>query len=176
MLVSTNATQTVVGDGVAGGGYQLSDAEYDRITGAGVISVGTDAALGANPQMIIGDLSVDATNGGNEFGTEYQFSTYDVDDESGGVGSIRVVGEMVFTNAENDDVFLTTGTFELDAETGLLSLTGSGTDPAGSLQIEASHIHVAEGSKSSTSWRRTRNMTAIRTTSTRRPAYSGPKG
>ena len=30
-LVSTNATQTVVGDGVAGGGYQLSDAEYDRL-------------------------------------------------------------------------------------------------------------------------------------------------
>ena len=63
--------------------------------------------------------------------------------------SIRVVGDMAFTNMSGiefiHDVGFTTGTFELDAALGSISLTGSGTELGGELGIQAAHIHVAEG-------------------------------
>ena len=139
-LTSTNATRTIIGDGVDLSGYHLSDAEYNRLSG-GVISVATDQSLGANPQMIIGDLTVQ----GSGEGTEYSFATSDSDNQNW-VGSIRVVGDLVFNGMTDfDDVFFTTDRFELDAATGQLALNGNGTDLAGSLSIEANHIHVASG-------------------------------
>ena len=146
-LASTNATRTIVGDGVTGGGYQLSNAEYNRIhSSGGEIEVGVNGSLGGALNMIVGDLSVDAAQSG---AGEYEFATYQTDSEEGS-GSIRVVGDMAFTNMGDiefdNEVSFTTRTFQLDAATGSLFLTGSGTDLAGSLDIAANNIHVAEGS------------------------------
>jgi filamentous hemagglutinin family protein len=146
-LASTNATRTIIGDGVAGTGYLLSNAEYNRIhSNGGEIEVGVNGSLGGTLNMIIGDLSVDATQSGGE---EYEFATYQTDSEEGS-GSIRVVGDMAFTNMGgievDNEVSFTTGTFQLDAATGSLFLTGSGSDLAGSLDVAANNIHVAEGS------------------------------
>lgn len=146
-LASTNATRTIVGDGVTGGGYQLSNAEYNRIhSSGGEIEVGVNGSLGGALNMIVGDLSVDAAQSG---AGEYEFATYQTDSEEGS-GSIRVVGDMAFTNMGDiefdNEVSFTTRTFQLDAATGSLFLTGSGSDLAGSLDIAANNIHVAEGS------------------------------
>ena len=138
-LVSTNAQQTVVGDGVGLPGYNLSDAEYDRID-ASLIHVAADASQGANPLMFIGDLSVQHAGEGGE----YSFSTGEGDIETGS-GRIRVVGDALFSNMELSDVYFTTGTFQLDAATATLALTGTGSELAGELGIEASNIHVASG-------------------------------
>lgn len=141
-LISTNATQTVVGDGVAGGGYQLSDAEYDRLN-ANDINVIADSGLGAAPLMLIGNLSVDAS--GIEGSADYEFITGDSETESAG-GSIRILGEAVFTGMDGDDaVGFTTGTFELDADSGLLSLENAPGTLGGTLFLNAARIHVASG-------------------------------
>jgi filamentous hemagglutinin family protein len=141
-LISTNATQTVVGDGVGGGGYQLSDAEFDRLSSSS-IDVIADAALGAAPLMRIGDLSVDASGG--DGGTAYEFATFDSESESV-TGSIRILGEALFTGMGVDDgVTFTTNRFELDAATGLLSLENGPGTLGGTLFLDAAHIHVASG-------------------------------
>ena len=141
-LISTNANRTVVGDGVAGGGYQLSDAEYDRLH-SNDINVIADSALGAAPLMLIGDLSVDGSDG--EAIHDYEFITGDSESESA-LGSIRILGDMVFTNMGTvQSVGFTTGTFELDAETGLLSLESAPGVLGGELFLNAAHVHVASG-------------------------------
>jgi hypothetical protein len=142
-LTSTNASATIIGDGVNETGYHLSDAEYDRLQAPGEIEVGADVELGAAPRMIFGDLSVVSAEGGQE----YEFATYGGDSENPGVGSMRIVGEVTFSGMGTADyVSFSTGTFELDADTGLLQLTGSGNALGGHAEIAATHVHVASGS------------------------------
>jgi len=139
-LTSINASQTVVGDGVGGGGYQLSDAEYDRLH-SNDITVIADAGLGAAPRMLIGDLSVDGS--ADETLHDYEFITADSETESA-TGSIRIVGDMIFSNMGTEQsVGFTTGTFELDAGTGLLSLENGPGTLGGQLYINAARVHVA---------------------------------
>jgi hypothetical protein len=141
-LVSINGAQTVVGDGVGGGGYQLSDAEYDRLH-SNDINVIADTALGAAPNMLIGDLTVDGSDG--EAIHDYEFVTYDSEGEVP-TGSIRVVGDAVFSNMGTEQsVTFTTNTFELDAATGQLSLEQGPGVLGGQLFLDAAHIHVASG-------------------------------
>ena len=141
-LVSTNATRTIVGDGFDLSGYELSDAEYDRLN-ANDINVIADTSLGAAPLMLIGDLSVDASDG--EGINEYEFRTYDGESETG-EGSIRILGDMALTGmGSGDAVSFTTGIFELDAATGLLRLESSPGTLGGNLEIIADRIHVASG-------------------------------
>ncbi|QDP19651.1 beta strand repeat-containing protein [Sphingomonas xanthus] len=141
-LVSTNGTRTVIGDGTGLSGYNLSNAEYNLIS-ADDINVTADSALGAAPTMIIGDLNV-AIPGSSE-GVEYDFTTWNSQTETG-EGSIRIVGDMLFTGmGEFDVIDFTTGRFELDAETGTLALTGAGNALAGTVEIYASNIHIASG-------------------------------
>ena len=142
-LFSTNPNATIIGDGVNETGYHLSDAEYDRLHADGEIEVGADVALGAAPRMIFGDLSVVSADGGQE----YEFATFEGDSENPGIGSMRILGEVTFTGMGTADyVSFSTGTFELDAETGLLELTGSGSSLGGTAEIAATHIHIASGS------------------------------
>jgi len=142
-LLSTNATQTVVGDGVSGGGYQLSNAEYSRLH-SNDINVVADTALGAAPKMLIGDLTVDGSD--SEAIHDYEFVVWDGESEVPS-GSIRVVGDAVFTNMGTaQSVTFTTNRFELDAATGLLSLEQGPGVLGGQLFLDAAHIHVASGS------------------------------
>ncbi|MBA4355419.1 MAG: hypothetical protein C0409_12080, partial [Novosphingobium sp.] len=61
-------------------------------------------------------------------------------------GGIRVVGNVTGTGfAQTNIVEFTTGRFELDAATGSLSLTQSGTALGGTVEIAANNIHIASG-------------------------------
>ena len=141
-LVSSNATQTLIGDGLTGTGYQLSDAEFDRLQFA-LLQIGADTSQGAADEVLIGDLSY--TRPDQQQAVEIDFLTGASDGEIAS-GSIRVTGEATFSNLDEDSVvYFGTDTFELDAATGSLSLYGAGTELGGTLILEADRVWVASG-------------------------------
>ncbi len=144
--VSTDGP-ALIGDGLTGDGYALSNAEFGRISGGDItIAVG---GSGGDADTLIGDLTltgplagsnVESSDGGVHFIT-LQEDGLALD------GTLRIVGDVVATGfgAENYLAFYTQN-FELDAATGSISITGSGNALAGILELYASRIHVAEGS------------------------------
>ena len=147
-LISTNGTQTQIGDGLSGNGYQLSNAEFGRLSSGSLQIIGR-ADASASVDMLIGDLSVTGPLAGSTIDDPngfVDFITADFQNESIG-GEIRVVGELRATGfLDTNTIDFTTGRFELDAETGLIQITGNTTnDLSGELFIEADRIHVASG-------------------------------
>ncbi len=141
-LVSRNATQTVVGDGVSGGGYTLSDAEFDRIHTP--LSVVADTTYGAAAKMLIGNLTA-TVSGSSQTGYDYEFATAN-GTSSTSVGSIKVLGNVTFTGLSlTDEVAFRTNQFELDAATGSVSLFSQGTTLGGVLGLYAPKVWVASG-------------------------------
>ena len=139
-LVSRNSTQTVIGDGVTGGGYQLSDAEFDRIHTP--LSVVADTTYGAAAKMLIGNLSATVT-GTSQTGYNYLFATVNGTSATS-VGSIRVVGNAGFSGLGlNDNVVLRSNLIEVDAVNGSINLLGQGTTLGGVLGLYAPKIWVA---------------------------------
>ncbi|MGV3511849.1 MAG: hypothetical protein ACO1OX_07570 [Novosphingobium sp.] len=153
-LISTSATTMLIGDGLTGSGYALSNAEI------GLVSTGELVIAAANQQanatdMLIGNLSlvaggtVGATNAAGVTG-RIIFATGDLQTETPG-GAIRVTGAINGTGFGQGNVLeFTTGRFELDAATGSVSLTSapqSGATAAlgGIVEINADNIHVAAG-------------------------------
>lgn len=141
-LISRNATQTVVGDGAPGGGYQLSDAEADRIqTGFSVVA---DTSYGAAAKMLIGDLTI-AAAGASQNSYNYEFATAN-GTSSTSVGTVKVVGDATFTGlGANDEVTFRGNLFELDAANGSVNLFGQGTTLGGILGLYAPKVWVASG-------------------------------
>ncbi|WP_309601556.1 hypothetical protein [Sphingomonas sp.] len=141
-LVSRNATQTVVGDGVTGAGYLLSDAEFDRIHTP--LSVVADVSYGAAARMLIGDLTA-TVSGVSQTGYDYLFATRNGNSATS-VGSIKVLGDVTFTGLSlTDEVTFQSNRFELDAATGSINLFGSGTTLGGILGLYAPNVWVASG-------------------------------
>ena len=136
----------LIGDGLTGTGYALSNAEFGRISGGTItIAVGGN---GGDADTLIGDLTItgplagsniESSTGGVEFVTLHE-------DGAAFDGTLRVVGDIVATGfgAENYLGFYTQN-FELDTATGSIAITSSGNALAGILEIYASRIHVAEG-------------------------------
>jgi filamentous hemagglutinin family protein len=146
-LVSTNATQALIGDGLTGTGYALTSAEFGRLS-AGSVQIDARGDASAAIDMLIGDLSITGPLAGSTIDDplgSVVFATGDPITEIAG-GVIRVVGDVnaagfTVTNA----LEFYTGRFELDAATGSVNILGSGTDLGGELYIEADRIHVASG-------------------------------
>jgi hypothetical protein len=127
---------------VTGSGYQLSDAEADRIhTGFSVIA---DTSLGAAAKMLIGDLTI-TVPGVTENQYDYEFATQN-GDSSTSVGTVKVVGDVTFTGLSlSDEVAFRGNLFELDAATGSVNLFGTGTTLGGILGLYAPKVWVASG-------------------------------
>lgn len=146
-----NAVRTsggaLIGDGLTGTGYALSNAEFGRISGGEIQIVA--GGFGGNANMVIGDLTItgplagsniESNDGGLEFIT-LQANGAALD------GTLRVAGDVMVTGLGADNYLgFYTQNFELDAATGTISLTGNAGALAGTLEIYASRIHVAEGS------------------------------
>jgi hypothetical protein len=143
-LVSKNATRTVVGDGVNLAGYDVSGAEFNKLS-ANDITIIADTSEGAAPTMFIGSLNANA--GGFPDGIDYEFLTGNGDTEVA-AGTIRVVGNAVFTGMTSADhsVNFSTDLFQLVTEIGSVSLFSSGSSLGGVLGISANQVHVASGS------------------------------
>jgi len=147
-LVSTSTAPALIGDGLTGTGYALSQAEWSRINSGSLTVVAIDQA--ANPvDMFIGNLAmtgplagstIDDPNGSVVFGTGTLGAAGPV--QSGG---IRVDGNLSGTGfAATNSLEFYTGTFELNASTGSVRLTGTNGALSGTVLIDASHIHIAD--------------------------------
>ena len=147
-LISTNGTQALIGDGVSGPGYALSNAEFGRISGYEVeILARGDASAAID--MLIGDLTVTGPLAGSTVeGSDLVFATGSLGEEPTASGVIRVVGDINATGFAADadqSIDFHTGRFELDAATGSISIVSSGTTLGGEIGLYADRIHVAEG-------------------------------
>jgi hypothetical protein len=150
-LITLNAVSTngpaLIGDGLSGTGYALSNAEFGRVSG-GLIRIAVGGS-GGDADTLIGDLTItgplagsniESSDGGVEFITLQE-------DGAALDGTLRVVGDVMATGFGPDNYLgFYTQNFELDAATGTISLAGTGGALAGTLELYASRIHVAEGS------------------------------
>jgi len=146
-LVSTNATQALIGDGLTGTGYVLTNAEFGRLSAGNVQIFGRGDASAAI-DMLIGDLSITGPTAGSTLEDPLGalvFATGDPETQTAG-GVIRIVGDVTAIGfADTNAVEFYTGRFELDAATGSISIFETGTILGGELYIEAGRIHVASG-------------------------------
>ncbi|MBB3860732.1 hypothetical protein GGQ88_002001 [Novosphingobium hassiacum] len=146
-LISISGRPALIGDGLNGTGYSLSAAEIGLISTHELFIGAVDVAT--NPiDMFIGNLALTAggTNGSTTIGDAtgaIHFVTGNRETELPG-GAIRVVGNVAGSGlAQSNVVEFNTGRFEIDAATGSVALTQSGTTLGGTVEIHASNIHVA---------------------------------
>lgn len=148
-LISTSGSTALIGDGLTGSGYALSDAELALVS-AGRISVAAVDNSANATDLLIGNLSLTAgetVGNSNVAGSagRIAFSTGDRASQVPG-GAIRIVGNLTGTGfASTNAIEFNSDRFELDAATGSLSLTQTGTTLGGVVEIAAANIHVATG-------------------------------
>ena len=147
-LVSTNATQAQIGDGLSGQGYQLSNGEFSRLS-SGSLEILAQGDASADIDMLIGDLSITGPLAGSTIDDPNGYVAFATGDpatqQPGGV--IRITGDVTATGfQDSNSLEFYADRFELDAATGSISLTSSGGALAGELGLYANQIHVAEGS------------------------------
>ncbi|MEO5808687.1 MAG: hypothetical protein ABIR51_01175, partial [Sphingomicrobium sp.] len=141
VLVSTNATQTMVGGGLSGTGYLLDGAEFGRLSAPSLAIIGTTNASAAI-DMLIGDLSLS----GSEGTKQYSFIVANPDLQSIG-GRMRVVGNVIGANfSSGNAVNFEAGLVEVDAANATIALGGVGTPLGGVLNFDTPNLHVAEAS------------------------------
>jgi hypothetical protein len=148
-LTSIGGSPALIGDGLTGSGYALSDAELALVS-AGEISIGAIDHSANATDMLIGNLSLTAggtVGSSNLAGSAGRivFNTGDQATKAPG-GAIRIVGNLTGTGfASTNTIEFNSDRFELDVATGSLSLTQTGTALGGVVQIAADSIHAATG-------------------------------
>lgn len=146
-LVSAATGPVLLGDGLSGSGYALSNGEFGLISTARLTVAGPDNAANAI-DMQVGRLDVTA---GGAVGTSNLagpngtliLATGSAATQTAG-GSIRVTGAINGTGFGAGNILeFTTGRFELDATSGSIALASTGTTLGGIVEINAANIHVA---------------------------------
>lgn len=146
-LGSTNGTQALIGDGLTGSGYTLTNAEFGRLSG-GNLQIGARGDASAPIDMLIGDLDITGPLAGSTIDDPFGSVVFAVGnlqtDTVGGV--IRVTGSVTATGfTEDNSLEFFADRFELDAATGLIEITSNGTDLSGELHLNADRVHAASG-------------------------------
>lgn len=148
-LISTSGSTALIGDGLTGSGYALSDAELALVSAGRISIAAVDNSANAT-DLLIGNLSLTAgetVGNSNVAGSAGRivFSTGDRASQVPG-GAIRIIGSLTGTGfASTNAIEFNSDRFELDAATGSLSLTQTGTALGGVVEIAAANIHVATG-------------------------------
>ncbi|HQS68423.1 MAG TPA: hypothetical protein PLM58_02255 [Novosphingobium sp.] len=147
-LVSTSGGTVLIGDGLtAQDDFSLTDEEIGLISTGRLTIAAADSAANAI-DMRIGNLNL--TAGGTIGATMLAgpngriiFATGNAATQALG-GTIRVTGAINGTGFGSGNVVeFSTGTFELDAATGSISLTSTGTTLGGIAEFNAANIHIA---------------------------------
>ncbi|HUQ13913.1 MAG TPA: hypothetical protein VM055_06525 [Novosphingobium sp.] len=140
-LASNNPNGMFVGDGLSGNGYSLSNAEFARLK-AGQIAIVGDDISGLTTDLTIGTLAITSSQLYGSGGAAV-FATGNRATQAFS-GLLRINGAITASGFDADtSLEFHTGTFELNAETGSVFVTGSGTALGGFLEIDADRIHVA---------------------------------
>lgn len=154
-LISNSSSTALIGDGLSGSGYSLSNAEIGLVS-TGVLTIAAADQSANATDMLIGNLSLSAggaIGSSNVAGTAGRilFASGNLQTQTPG-GAIRVVGTINGTGfAQSNILEFATGRFELDAATGGINLTSAsqlatGAPLGGVVEINAANIHVAAGS------------------------------
>ncbi|NLR70068.1 hypothetical protein HGI47_04170 [Novosphingobium sp. ERN07] len=146
-IISTSGSPALIGDGLTGSGFALSNNEIGLISTNRLTIAAVD--ITGNPiDMLIG--KVDLTAGGNIGVNTLAGSTGRLIFATGNAasqalgGTIRVTGAINGTGFGSGNVLeFSTGRFELDAATGSISLASTGTTLGGIAEFNAVNIHVA---------------------------------
>lgn len=146
-LISSATGPVLLGDGLSGSGYALSNGEFGLISAGRLTIAAPDNAANAI-DMQVGRLDVTAggaagtSNLAGASGTLI-LATGNAATQTAG-GSIRVTGAINGTGFGAGNILeFSTGRFELDAASGLISLASTGTTLGGIVEINAANIHVA---------------------------------
>lgn len=135
-LTSTNAGGMLIGDGLTGSGYALSNAEFGRLDGGDIV-IGSIGAQ-QSPDMVIGNLSV----AGSQIGGEGTLAFFAQSEGS----TIRVDGNVAATGFNLDQtVAFSSNRFELNTATGSVGIANGSGGLAGYLELFADQVWVADG-------------------------------
>lgn len=148
-LISTSGSTALIGDDLTGSGYALSDAEFALVSAVRISIAAVDNSANAT-DLLIGNLSLTAgeTVGNSNVAGSVGRIVFSTGDRASPVpgGTIRIVGNLTGTGfASTNAIEFNSDRFELDAATGSLSLTQTGTALGGVVEIAAANIHVATG-------------------------------
>ena len=136
-LLSSNATQLLVGDGLSGSGYGLDNGEFGRLS-AGIINIFGRSDASAAIDTLVGTLGLAGRTGPSSV----TIATANSDGQP--AGNLRVIGAVTGTDFGATDSFnLAAGRIEVDAATGGISLDVAG-GVGGMLGLRAQRVHVAE--------------------------------
>lgn len=141
-LVTNSPAGAFIGDGLAGqGGFRLGNAEFGRISGNGILIGVLDSPQNV-VDMTIGALTLSASQLPGVAGS-FKFASGD--NALTPAGRIRVDGAIAGSGfAADQAIDFTTGSFEVNAETGSVSLSGNGVNGLGGIiEIDAANIHAA---------------------------------
>ena len=137
-LFSTNAAQTVIGNGLTTTAYLLDGTEFGKLSAPFLQIVGRSDASAAI-DMVIGDLTLTPYEGLSLT----QFAVRSAGEETGGV--MRVVGDMIGNNFGSQNIVdLEAGRVEVDAASATIALQGAPGVLGGVLVFNTPHLHVAE--------------------------------
>ena len=139
LLVSSNATQLLIGDGLSGSGYALDNAEFGRLTATNINVVGRSDASAAI-DTLVGTLGLTGRAGASRVAIATRTGTASRREPCASPGQSPGPG-----SARNDALNLAAGRVEVDATTGGISLSVDGA-LGGVLGIFAQRVHVAEAS------------------------------
>lgn len=146
-IASISASPALIGDGLSGSGFALSNAEIALISTGRLTIAATDIPANAvDMQIGLLDLTVGSSIGsGTVVGSAGRliFATGNASTQALS-GAIRVTGAINGTGFGSGNVLeFSTGRFELDATTGSISLASTGTTLGGIAEFNAANIHVA---------------------------------
>jgi filamentous hemagglutinin family protein len=144
-VASTNPDGVLLGDGLAGTGFALGNAELGRIAAASLTINGLDIA-GAGADVLIGSLALARP----QFGALQQVQNWNlaigVHDSQGQIsGLAKIVGDVHITGALTADrVAISSGRFQLDITAGALVVESGTGQLGGELAISADDIGIAD--------------------------------
>lgn len=140
-LLTSNSAGAFIGDGLSGqSGFRIGNAEFARISGNDIFIGVLDNSANA-VDLTFGTLTI----GANELrGDSYlEFATGTASGQQS--GRIRVDGAVTgsgYTAAQ--EIAFTTGSFELNTESGSIALSGNGPGGLGGIvTVDAANIHIA---------------------------------
>jgi hypothetical protein len=138
-LTSTSAGPMLIGDGLAGSGFALSDAEFGRLKAGNITLAGTPGGSGG-PDVLVGKLTLS----GAQLGAS---GTLRIAAMAGGsrTGRIGLGGQLDGTGLSNTQTIeVEASLLEIDATKGGIALAGTGASPAGQLSLRTDRLWAAD--------------------------------
>ena len=138
-LASANPGAMLIGDGLAGQGFALSDAEFGRLKGGSITLTGHSGGSVA-PTILLGKLTLTGAQLGA--GGTLRITSAATGERTGVIGLAGQLNGTGLSDAQT--VELEASRIEIDATSGGIDLGGSGVVPAGRLNLRTDRLWAAD--------------------------------